>query len=104
VDGVHFLLDDAALLAGFICLGAPKDHVATTSLRKLGVILWGGVCRLISLVGRLLGLALLAEGAMDVSRNGGTIFEEVLRLSLMERAGGLERLLKVLRACAMPQG
>jgi hypothetical protein len=26
VDGVHLPLGDAALLVGFICLGAPKDH------------------------------------------------------------------------------
>ena len=26
VDGIHLLLSDAALLAGFIRLGAPKDH------------------------------------------------------------------------------
>jgi hypothetical protein len=39
VDDVHFLLGDAALSVGFICLGAPEDHVATISLRKLNLVL-----------------------------------------------------------------
>jgi hypothetical protein len=72
------LLGDAALSTGFVCLGAPEDHEATINLQKLGVILWGGVRRLASLGGRLLGLALLAEGAMDVAPDGGAVFEVLL--------------------------
>jgi hypothetical protein len=44
VDGVHFLLSDAALLAGFIRLGAPEDHEATIGLGELIVFLLGTVC------------------------------------------------------------
>ena len=39
---------------------------------------------------------------MNVAPDGGTILEEVLRLSPMERAGGFEHLLEVLRSCPMP--
>jgi hypothetical protein len=39
VDGVHLLLGDAALLAGFIRLGAPEDHEAMIGLRELIIFL-----------------------------------------------------------------
>jgi hypothetical protein len=39
----------------------------------------------------------LTKGATDVAPDGGAVFEEMLRLSPMEQAGGLKRLLKVLR-------
>jgi hypothetical protein len=44
VDGVHLLLSDAALLAGFIRLGALEDHEATIGLGELIVFLLGTVC------------------------------------------------------------
>jgi hypothetical protein len=44
VDGVHLLLSDAALLVGFIRLGAPEDHEATIGLGELIVFLLGTVC------------------------------------------------------------
>jgi hypothetical protein len=58
-------------------------------LRKLSVVLWGGVRRLASLRGRLLGLALLAEGSTNVAAIGGTVFEEVLCLSPCNGQGAL---------------
>jgi hypothetical protein len=39
VDGVHLLPGDVALPARLVCLGAPKDHEAVISLRKLTVFL-----------------------------------------------------------------
>jgi hypothetical protein len=48
--------------------------------------------------GRLLGLALLAEGATDVAPHGGAVLQKMLHLPTVERAGGLEHLLEVLRA------
>jgi hypothetical protein len=37
MNGIHLLLGDVMLPMGFIGLGAPKDHEAMLSLRKLGV-------------------------------------------------------------------
>jgi hypothetical protein len=37
MNGIHHLLGDVMLPMGFIGLGAPKDHEAMLSLRKLGV-------------------------------------------------------------------
>ena len=74
MDGVHLLLGDVALLAGLIRLGAPKDHEAMIGLRKLGVVLQDGICRLAGLRGRLLDVALLAEGAANVAPDGGLVF------------------------------
>jgi hypothetical protein len=102
MNDVHLLLYDAALSAGFICLGAPEDHEAMIGLGELGVVLRGGVRWLIGLWGWLLGLALLAEGATDVALDGGAILEEVLHLPSMERAGGFECLLKVLGVRTVP--
>jgi hypothetical protein len=76
VGGVH-LLGDAGLPAGLIHLGAPKDHEATLGLRALVVFLLGAVRWVIGLQGRLLGLALLAEGATDVALCGSIVLEEV---------------------------
>ena len=45
VDGVHFLLGDAALPAGLMCLGAPKDHDTVLGLGELIVFLLGAVHR-----------------------------------------------------------
>ena len=87
VDDVHLLLSDAVLQTGFVCLGALEDHEAMISLRKLSVIHQGSVHRLAGLRGRLLGLTLLVEGAMDVAPDGGTILEEVLCLPPMEGRG-----------------
>ena len=39
VNGVHIPLGDVALPAGFIRLGAPKDHEAAIGLKQLSVIL-----------------------------------------------------------------
>ena len=88
VDDIHLLLDDAALSMGFIRLGAPKDHEATLGLRELVVFLLGTVHQVAGLRGRLLGLALLAEGATDVALHGSTILEEMLRLPLREMGRG----------------
>ena len=49
-----------------------------------------------------MGLALLAEGAMDVALHGGVVLEKMLHLPPMEWAGGLERLLEVFRSCSVP--
>ena len=95
MNGVHLLFGDAALLVVFIGVGAPKDHDAVLDLEELGVFHLGASRRVIGLQGRLLGLALLAEGAMDVALHGGVVLEEVLCLSPMEWAGVLERLLEV---------
>jgi hypothetical protein len=104
VDGIHLLLSDAVLLTGFICLGALKDHEAALVLGELVVFLQGTACRVTSLRGRLLGLALLAKGATDVALHGCVVLEEMLRLLPMERAGGLERLLEVFQSCSAPTG
>jgi hypothetical protein len=104
VNGVDLLLGDAALLAGLVRLGAPKDHKAAIDLSELSIILWCTVCWLIGLRGWLLGLALLAEGVMGVALDCGAVFEGVLRLPPVERVGRLERLLEVLRACTAPTG
>jgi hypothetical protein len=104
VGGVHLLLGDAALPAGFIRLGAFKDHEAALGLGEHIVFLLGAIRRVTGLQGRLLGLALLAEGAMDVAFHGGAVLEKILRLPPVEWAGGLERLLKVFWACSAPAG
>ena len=101
---IHLLLSDAVLSVGFVHLGSPKDHEAAIDLRKLDVVVRGDIRRLADLRGRLLGLALLAEGATDVALDGGAVFEEVLRLPPMEQEGGLKRLLEVLGARTMPVG
>jgi hypothetical protein len=89
---------------GFILLGAPEDYEAALSLVELIVFLLGTVRRVAGLRGRLLVLALLAEGAMDVALHGITVLEEMLCLPPMEWAGGLERLLEVFQACSAPRG
>jgi hypothetical protein len=104
LDSVHLLLGDAALPMGFICLGAPEDHEAALSLGELVVFLQGTACLVASLRGRLLGLALLAKGAMDVALHGCVVLEKMLRLPPMEQAGGLKRLLEVFRSCSSPVG
>jgi hypothetical protein len=103
VDGVHLLLSDATLLAGFISPEAPDDHAAALDCREL-IFLLGAIRRVTSLWGRLLGLALLAEGAMDVALHGCIVFEKMLCLPPMEWAWGLERLLKVFWTCSAPAG
>jgi hypothetical protein len=80
VDGAHLLLSDTALPTGFIHLGAPKDHEVVLGLGELVVLLLGIVRQVVSLQGRLLGLALLAKGAMDVALHGSTFFEKMHRL------------------------
>jgi hypothetical protein len=95
VDGVHLLLDDVVLSVGFILLGALEDYEAALGLGELIVFLLGTVRRVAGLRGRLLGLALLDEGATDVALHGITVLEEMLCFPPMEWAGGLERLLEV---------
>jgi hypothetical protein len=46
--------------------------------RELGVFLLGASCRVIGLQGRLLGLALWAEGVTDVALHCSKVLEEVL--------------------------
>jgi hypothetical protein len=104
VNGVHLLVSDVALLVGFIHLGAPEDHEVALSLGELVVFLLGIVRRVTSLWGKLLGLALLAEGATDVNLHGRAVLEEMLWLPPVEGAGGLECLIEVLRVCATPTG
>jgi hypothetical protein len=95
VDGIHLLFGDVALPTGFICLGAPKDHEAALSLGELILFPLGAVHQVTGLRGRLLGLALLAEGATDVALHGGVVLEKMLCLPTMERTRGLECLLEV---------
>ena len=104
MDGVHLLLDDLALLVGFIRLGAPKDHGAALGHGELLIFFFGTVHQVASLWGRLLGLALLAEGAMDVALHGSIVLEKMFWLPPMERVGGLEHLFKVFWACSVPMG
>ena len=73
VDDVHLLLSDTALPVGFICLGALEDHVEALGLEELIVFLLGTICRVANLWGRLLGLALLAEGATDVALHASVV-------------------------------
>ena len=91
VNGIHLLLGDAALPTGFILLGAPEYHEAALGLGELIVFLLGAICRVISLRGRLLGLALLAEGAMDVALHDSAVLEKMLRLPPNGTGRGLER-------------
>jgi hypothetical protein len=95
VDGVHLLRSDVVLPVGFVCLGALEDHEAVLGLWELVIFLLCAYRWVTDLQGRLLGLALLAEGAMDVALYGGAVLEEVLCLPPMESAGGLERLPEV---------
>ena len=52
----------------------------------------------------VLGLALLAEGAMDVALCGSVVLKKMFCLHPMEWARGLEHLLEVFQACSMPIG
>ena len=80
MDSVHLLLGDAVLPAGLVRLGALEDHEAALGLGELIVFLLGAIHRVTSLRGRLLGPALLAEGATDVALHGGAILEKMLHL------------------------
>jgi hypothetical protein len=104
VDGVHLLLGDAALPAGFIRLGAPEDHEAALSLGELVVFLLGTVRQVTGLRGRLLGLALLAEGAMDVALHGSVVLEKMLCLPSWNGQGDSSTFLKCFGACSAPVG
>jgi hypothetical protein len=104
VDDILLLLGDPALPVGFVRLGALKDHEAALGLGELIVFLLGTVCWVTGLRGRLLGLALLAEGATDVALHGGTVLEKMLCVPLVEQAGQLEHLLKVFRSWSTPVG
>jgi hypothetical protein len=84
VDSIHLLLGDAVLPAGLVRLGAPEDHEAAFGLEELVIFLLGAVRQLIGLRGRLLGLALLAEGATDVALHGGIVLEKIFHLPPME--------------------
>jgi len=83
-NGVHLQLSDVALQVGLVRLGAPKDLEAPFSLGELGVLLLGAICQFASLRDRLLGLALLAKGAMDVDTHGSIKLQEVLCLTPVE--------------------
>jgi hypothetical protein len=87
VNDIHLLFCDAALSAGFIGVGAPEDHEVALGLGEFGVFLQGASCQVIGLQGKLLGLALLAEGATNVAIHGGVVLEKVLCLPPVERAG-----------------
>jgi hypothetical protein len=89
---------------GFIRLGAPEDHEAALDLRELVVFLLGTVRWVDGLRGRLLGLALLAKGAMDVALHGCTVLEKMLRMPPVEWAGGLKCLLEVFLARSASTG
>ena len=78
MNSVHLLFGDAALPAGFIGVGALEDHAAALGLKELSVFLLGISRWVTGLQGRLLGLALLVEGAMDVALHGGVVLEVVL--------------------------
>jgi len=80
VNGVHLLPGDTVLPVGFILLGALEDLEAALGLGELIVFLLGAIHRVTSLRGRLLGPALLAEGATDVALHGGAILEKMLHL------------------------
>ena len=49
VNGVHLLLGDVALSAGFVGLGALEDHEASLGLQELIVFLLGICCWVIGL-------------------------------------------------------
>jgi len=49
VNRVHLLFGDAALLVGFIGVGAPEDREAAIGLWELIVFLLGASCRVIGL-------------------------------------------------------
>ena len=70
MDSVHLLLSDATLPAGLVRLGVLEDHEALLGLGELGVFVLGIIRRGVSLLGRLLGLVQLAEGATDVAPHG----------------------------------
>ena len=91
VNGIHLLLP-----VGLVRLGPPEDHEAALGLEQLIVFLLDAIHWVTSLQDKLLGLALLAEGAMDVALHGSTVLEKMLRLPPMERVGRLKRLLEVL--------
>jgi hypothetical protein len=75
VNGIHLLLGDAVLSVGFVRLGALEDHEAALSLGELIVFLLGVIRRVAGLHGRLLGLALLAEGATNVALHGSIVVD-----------------------------
>jgi hypothetical protein len=104
VNGVHLLVGDVALLVGFISLGAPKDHEAALGLGELIVFLLGTVRRVTSLWGKLLGLALLAEGATDVNLHGRVVLEEMLWLPPVEGQGASSAFSKCSVCAPHPRG
>jgi hypothetical protein len=104
MDGMDLLLSDAVVPAGFVCLGAPKDHQAAIGLGELSVFLKGCFGRVASLRGRLLGSALWAKGATDVAPHSGVVFQDMPHLAAVERARGFERLLEVFRTHGAPMG
>jgi len=94
VNSVHLPLGDATLLAGLIRLGASKDHEAVLGLGELIVFFLGTIRRVASLQGRLLGLALLAEGAMNVALHGSIVLEEILHFPPWKAQGASSAFLK----------
>lgn len=98
---IHLLLSDPALTARLVGLGATKDHEALLSLRELGVLPLSTVSLRTDLLGKHLGLDLQDEGTPDVAPHGCTVLEEVLDMQAVERAGPLERFLKVFGSLAL---
>ena len=90
VNCVHLMLGDVTLLAGFIYLRTLEDHEASLGLRKLNIFLLDIIHWLASLHDRLLGLTLLAKGAIDIDSNGGTSLKEVIHLPTMDQTEGFE--------------
>jgi hypothetical protein len=84
VNGVHLLLGDTTLPAGFVGFEASKDHEAALGLWELIVFLLGASCWIIGLQGWLLGLALLANGATDIALHGSIVLKEGLCLPPVE--------------------
>jgi hypothetical protein len=80
VNDIHLLFSDMALLARFVGMGAHEDHEAALGLGELSVFLLGTSRWVTNLQGKLMGLALLVEGAANVALHGSVVLEEVLRL------------------------
>jgi hypothetical protein len=80
VNDIHLLFGDTMLSARFVGMGAPEDHEAVLGLKELSVFLLGTSRWVTNLQGKLMGLALLVEGATDVALHGSVVLEEVLCL------------------------
>ena len=104
MNSIHLLFGDEALPTGLIGVGAPKDHEAVLGLWELVVFLLGVVHWVATLLGKLLGLALLGEGATNVALHGGAVLEKMLRLSPWNGHGDSSAFSKCFGCTARPQG